>query len=148
MRVRSSVSVLLMLNGVLSFMPPPVANRGVPRYPSSPAVSKNCQTQIGNPTALFGNKEVDGTGRGSIILGVVFLINVWVFSIPPEFRRAYLCPSEPCIENRAMCNDCITFDEWKSGIEDYYKNGGGIKFDFSIDPKSKAQFSEATGLNL
>jgi hypothetical protein len=34
----------------------------------------------------------------------------------------------------------MTTDEWTSGIADYYKNGGGVHFDFSIDPKTKAQW--------
>jgi hypothetical protein len=81
----------------------------------------------------------DGTNRGAIILGVVLLACVWIFSIPPEFRRAYLCGSERCIEDRQayLCNDCMTTDEWRTGIINYYKSGGGIKFDFSIDPNSK-----------
>jgi hypothetical protein len=84
----------------------------------------------------------DGTQRGAFLLGAVLLACVWIFSIPPEFRRAYLCGSERCVQNRSayLCNDCMTPDEWRQGIVDYYKNGGGVKFDFSIDPNSKMKF--------
>ena len=88
-----------------------------------------------------GEKQVkaDGTGRGAILLGVVLAACVWIFSIPPEYRRAYLCGSERCVQDRQayLCNDCMTPEEWRSGIIEYYKNGGGVKFDFSVDPNSQ-----------
>jgi hypothetical protein len=80
----------------------------------------------------------DGTGRGLYILGIVFLACVWCFTVPPEFRRAYIC-SDGCAVNREapQCNNCVTSDEWTAGVKDYYANGGGIQWDFSIDPNSK-----------
>lgn len=81
------------------------------------------------------SSDIDGTGvRGPIILSLALLIVVWIFSIPPEFRRAKICTLPVCVENRAACNDCQTTTELREGIIDYYRNGGGIKFDFSIDP--------------
>ncbi|CAJ1935218.1 unnamed protein product [Cylindrotheca closterium] len=81
----------------------------------------------------------DGTGRGIILQVIVFGITAWLFTIPPEFRRAYLCPADTfCQEEGSCTRECVTPDEWVSGIKDYYKNGGGIKWDFSIDPKTKA----------
>jgi hypothetical protein len=67
-------------------------------------------------------------------MALVLLANVWVFSIPPEFRRAYICPNPSCEANRVACKNCVTLEEWTNGIQDYYRNGGGIQFDFSIDP--------------
>jgi len=99
-------------------------------------------------TRLFlsneGKKANDGTDRGAFLLAAVLLACIWIFSIPPEFRRAYLCGSERCVQDRSayLCNDCMTTDEWKQGIADYYRNGGGIKFDFSIDPNSKMKFGK------
>lgn len=29
--------------------------------------------------------------------------------------------------------NCITAKEWTKGVGDYYKNGGGVQFDFSIE---------------
>jgi hypothetical protein len=88
-----------------------------------------------------GKKQVkaDGTGRGAILLGVVLAACVWIFSIPPEFRRAYLCGTERCVQDRQayLCNDCMTPEEWRTGIMEYYKNGGGVKFDFSVDPNNQ-----------
>ncbi|GAX24180.1 hypothetical protein FisN_4Lh269 [Fistulifera solaris] len=87
-------------------------------------------------TSLF-NARYDGTaGRGLVLFGFVLFLCVWLFSIPPEFRRAYFC-SPACEENPIYCNDCVTPKEWVSGIVEYYQNGGGIQFDFSIDPKTK-----------
>jgi len=75
-----------------------------------------------------------GGGRGLVLFGFVLLVNVWLFSVPPSFRRAYICPTPRCEQNRPACKDCVTGEEWKNGIVDYYRNGGGIQFDFSIDP--------------
>lgn len=101
-------------------------------------------------TALFlsqeeppkGKLSQDGVDRGIPILGLVLLACVWIFSIPPEFRRAYVC-SDGCAENRSLevCHNCVTADEWKQGVIDYYKNGGGIQFDFSVAPETKAFWS-------
>ena len=93
----------------------------------------------GSPTVLF-NSGIDGTtGRGPIILGLTLLVTIWIFTIPPEFRRAYICSTDSCVANRSACKDCQTIDELKEGIIAYYKNGGGIQFDFSIDPATIAK---------
>jgi hypothetical protein len=78
-----------------------------------------------------------GNDRGKVIQAIVLVICVWSFSIPPEFRRAHFCPTTLCVESRASCNDCVTFGEWKGKLADYYKGGGGVNFDFSIDPATK-----------
>ena len=82
------------------------------------------------------SSQVDGTGRGKYILAFSLASCLWIFSIPTEFRRAIICPSDACAEQRTLCNDCMTRDEWVGGIKEYYRNGGGVKFDFSIDPKT------------
>ena len=48
-------------------------------------------------------------------------------------------------ENRDKCYNCVTTSEWVDGIKEYYANGGGVQFDFSIAPETKALFSG--GLN-
>jgi hypothetical protein len=80
----------------------------------------------------------DGSGRGSVILGVVFAACVWIFSIPTEFRRAHICSADVCVENRASCYDCVTGQEWMAGVKDYYQKGGGVSFDFSVADETKA----------
>lgn len=87
----------------------------------------------------------DGTGRGNYILTFVLFVVLWTFSIPVEFRRAHICQTQRCIDNRAACYDCVTPEEWKAGIVEYYKGGGGVQFDFSIDPATKAKFMESLG---
>ena len=111
------------------------------RHPLAQQTSTTAAATTATTTALLGtNSNVDGAGRGSVILAVVLVIVVWGFSIPTEFRRAHFCAGlvagtdTPCTQNRAACYDCVTFDEWKGGIVQYYKNGGGVKFDFTIDP--------------
>lgn len=53
---------------------------------------------ISSTTALAdANKSVDGTGRGNVILALVGLIAIWIFSIPPEFRRAHICTTDGCV---------------------------------------------------
>jgi hypothetical protein len=88
-----------------------------------------------NRDAVYGESEE----RGAIFFGLVMLLAVWSFSIPVEFRRAYFCTSDPCVENRAQCNNCVTLEEWKSDIGQFYKStppSQWVKFDFSIDPKT------------
>ena len=79
--------------------------------------------------------EIYGIERGYPILAFSILLSAWFFTIPPEFRRAHFCASDICVQTR--CNDCMSVTEWVTGIQDYYQNGGGIKWDFSIDPSSK-----------
>jgi hypothetical protein len=90
-----------------------------------------------NPRFASPNSAVDGTGRGLILWGMVLLGIVWLFSIPTEFRRAHFCTIERCVENRSQCNDCVTFSEWNQGVADYYRNGGGIEFDFTVGEEAK-----------
>jgi hypothetical protein len=76
---------------------------------------------------------VDGSTTGAFLMAFVLLINVWIFSIPTEFRRARICKEEDVVlyPNK----NCITANEWVRGVGDYYKNGGGVQFDFSIEGK-------------
>jgi len=75
----------------------------------------------------------DGTSRGIPILGLILLVTLWTFTIPVEFRRAYIC-SEKCAtlekidrqQTAPQCNNCVTSDEWMTGIKEYYANGGGM----------------------
>lgn len=66
--------------------------------------------------------------RGAVLLGLVLLVNVWLFSIPPEFRRAEICLRE-------SASDCVKLQDWASQIKAYYDAGGGVVFDFSIERK-------------
>jgi hypothetical protein len=75
-------------------------------------------------------------GRGLTILTLALAICVWIFSIPPEIRREHICTTSACVANRMKCYDCVTFDEWKEQVSDYYRNGGGIMFDLSVDPET------------
>ena len=62
------------------------------------------------------------------------LVSVWLFSIPVEFRRARFCTEEDV--RLYPEKNCITFNSWREGIAEYYANGGGVKFDFSIEEKN------------
>ena len=42
-----------------------------------------------------------------------------------------------CLENRSYCYDCVTLSEWTQGIKDYYQNGGGVNFDFTVAQETK-----------
>ena len=59
------------------------------------------------------------------------MLNVWIFSIPPEFRRARFCTEEDVRLHPEK--NCQTFDMWRKGVAEYYANGGGVEFDFSIE---------------
>lgn len=79
----------------------------------------------------MAQSDIDGTKTGSYFMAVVLLANVWLFSIPTEFRRAHIYPEG----NAGLYTDAkaMTAKEWASGVAEYYANGGGIKFDFSIE---------------
>ena len=79
-----------------------------------------------------GSYNVDGTEEGKYILSFVFFLCVMGFSIPPEFRRARLCTEEQVAASDPSSH-CTTFNTWKSELAQYYKDGGGIKFDFSLE---------------
>jgi hypothetical protein len=95
------------------------------------------------PSALLAEKQkpsanIDGVAQGQVILGVALLVCVWFFTVPPSFRRAKICVSDTsqvCVEG--SCN-CVLFQDWSNDIVEYYKNGGGIQWDFSIDPATVA----------
>jgi hypothetical protein len=80
-----------------------------------------------------------GTERGNILMAFVMAFCIWTFSIPPSFRRAHICYAQPCVEQRSACSDCVTGEEWISDVVNYYRGGGGIQWDFSIDPKTIEQ---------
>ena len=79
----------------------------------------------------MAQSDIDGTKTGSYFMAVVLLLNVWLFSIPTEFRRAHIYPEG----NAGLYTDAkaMTAKEWASGVAKYYANGGGVKFDFSIE---------------
>eukprot|EP00523_Entomoneis_sp_CCMP467_P003224 CAMPEP_0168742710 /NCGR_PEP_ID=MMETSP0724-20121128/13177_1 /TAXON_ID=265536 /ORGANISM="Amphiprora sp., Strain CCMP467" /LENGTH=198 /DNA_ID=CAMNT_0008790269 /DNA_START=155 /DNA_END=751 /DNA_ORIENTATION=- len=97
-------------------------------------------------------KVNDGSGRGAILLGIVLLLNVWLFSLPPSFRRQDLCrPEEYDVQQQQVLAlaqqggysgggaplfeyPCVT--PWRRSIVDYYQSGGGVVFDLSIDPRT------------
>ena len=64
---------------------------------------------------------------------LAMFVNVWMFSVPTEFRRAKMCSEEQVL--LYPDSNCMTFKSWKEGIAEYYANGGGVKFDFSIEGK-------------
>jgi hypothetical protein len=97
-------------------------------------------------TQLFQSQnevQVDGTGRGSVFFALVLVGCIWVFSIPTEFRRAHFCFVEQCIQERSKCYDCVTLSEWTTGVQEYYCNGGGVEFDFTVADETKAFWKDA-----
>jgi hypothetical protein len=79
----------------------------------------------------YDKRKIDGSNGGTYFMALVLLVNVWLFTIPTEFRRAHLYPEG----NAGLYSDPkgITAKDWAAGVAQYYANGGGIKFDFSIE---------------
>lgn len=75
--------------------------------------------------------KITGVDNGVWILGFMICFSVWMFSIPVEFRRARSCSAEQV--RLYPESKCMTNEMWLDGVIDYYKNGGGISFDFSIE---------------
>lgn len=82
----------------------------------------------------------DGRQVGFVLLAVSLVIATWLFTIPPSFRRAYLCPSdyfsEVIVVPESEQRECIPLQQWFANVGDYYRNGGGVQWDFSIDPQT------------
>lgn len=85
-----------------------------------------------------GNAAVEGTGRGLFVMAISLFACVWIFSIPPEFRRAHICtsnrPSSVVVDGS---NKCVPLGAWVDDVADYYRGGGGVQFDFSIDQSTR-----------
>lgn len=77
----------------------------------------------------------ESESRGNVLLGFALAVCIWAFSIPPDLRREHFCFTDKCVENRSYCYDCVTFGEWYGQVKEYYANGGGVHFDFSIEKK-------------
>lgn len=79
------------------------------------------------------SSKIDGSVGGTYFLAAVLLANVWLFTIPTEFRRAHLYPEG----NAGLYSDPkgMTAKDWAAGVAQYYANGGGVKFDFSVEGK-------------
>ena len=79
------------------------------------------------------SSKIDGSVGGTYFFAAVLLANVWLFTIPTEFRRAHLYPEG----NAGLYSDPkgITTKDWAAGVAQYYANGGGVKFDFSVEGK-------------
>lgn len=109
------------------------SNKFLPAAPSSPCCalffSKNkFQEQDSNyRNSVYGvNPE-----RGPLLLGIVMLFCIWQFTIPVEFRRARFCSEQQVLQ--FPNSKCITVDNWIKNIQEYYQNGGGIQWDFSLE---------------
>jgi hypothetical protein len=74
--------------------------------------------------------SIDGTNVGPYMLVATCVFAVWLFTIPTEFRRARFCSEADTLKYPTICT---TPGRWTSGIKDYYSNGGGVKFDFSVE---------------
>ena len=108
----------------------------IPAYKNSQWISTSCSKHgalqmAANDEERTKMSKIDGSEGGTYFLAAVLLVNVWLFSIPTEFRRAHLYPEG----NAGIYSDPkgMTAKDWASGVAQYYANGGGIKFDFSIE---------------
>jgi hypothetical protein len=86
-------------------------------------------------TTLWGemsrDADVDGLKNAPFILLGAVVLGIWLFSVPSDYRRARLCSEQQVIDNPG--SRCMTFETWSNGIVDYYKNGGGVNFDFTVE---------------
>jgi hypothetical protein len=128
-----------LLQGVDCFL---VVSKGSPRailqLVRGPKVTLPSFSSSPGGTVLYRSKnsrDLEGRSGGIPLLIASFIVSAWFFTIDPQIRRTHLCTSPRCVEDREYCYDCKTFGEFKEMILDYYRYGGGIKWDFSIEPK-------------
>ena len=146
-QVLAALTLAILQDRALAFAPVGGCARGVSvDFPPASFAGRSTTSAL---AAVEGPKfgedgyEGDPTGlkRGAIILPIALLVNIWMFSIPVEYRRARICSEQQVRENPN--SKCMTTETWRKGVADYYANGGGIKFDFSVDPDAS---TSATGL--
>ena len=93
----------------------------------------------------MARRSTDGTDVGIYIFGFVLAVNVWLFTIPPSFRRTNICSVSPPDDTTVLVAatttspSCVSLEEWASAVGDYYRGGGGIQWDFSINPATLAK---------
>jgi hypothetical protein len=130
----ASLVVLLCMDSSQAFVVPtqhrvttaPSFSRSLPGWdPSSTTLP------LSNNSNEEENNDPLGISRGAILFLVVALANLWLFSVPPEFRRARNCSEEQVLLHPGR--NCMTAEMWWGGIADYYRNGGGVQFDFSME---------------
>ena len=73
---------------------------------ADPSKKSTCISNPGFTTVLLaraddsdesaGKPDPLGLNRGKYLLLLSLFLSIWIFSIPPEFRRARFCPSEEC----------------------------------------------------
>uniref|UniRef100_A0A6S9CHX1 Uncharacterized protein n=1 Tax=Ditylum brightwellii TaxID=49249 RepID=A0A6S9CHX1_9STRA len=76
--------------------------------------------------------------RGKLLFGASLLLVLWSFSIPVELRRTHWCFVDECVQNRAACYDCLTFQEWFGKVLNFYQTTNiseWVNFDFSVGPE-------------
>lgn len=140
-----AIVMCLMARDSAAFVPTKVLNQHASSASTSTRTSttpfSTQQTQGATTTTLFLKEDNESdyrnsvyglnVGRGPLILGLAMLMNIWLFSIPVEFRRARFCDEQQTLANPD--SKCTTPQAWAQGITQYYRNGGGIQFDFSIE---------------
>jgi hypothetical protein len=112
-----------------------IGSMATPTFVSHPADTTTTTSSLQMSGGSNPDVDTDGTDVGKYLLLFVFLVNVWAFSIPVEFRRARFCTEEDV--RLYPDRHCTTFETWKTGIIDYYANGGGVNFDFSVEKGNK-----------
>ncbi|KAJ1460336.1 hypothetical protein M885DRAFT_509278 [Pelagophyceae sp. CCMP2097] len=135
MRPTGILMTLLVLACASAFVSVPPGAR--PRRCAARALKKDEASSEATPrTWNAGNKVLAGAdARGRVFLGLVLLVNVWSFSVPPEIRRAHVCTTSVVGQKNGY--SCVSFRDWRQSVTDYYAQGGGVHFDFSVDPASK-----------
>ena len=84
--------------------------------------------------AVLGESE----RRGNILFAASLILVLWSFSLPLDLRRTHWCFIESCVQDRASCYNCLTFEEWCQKVLDFYQTtpaSGWVSFDFTtVDP--------------
>jgi hypothetical protein len=99
----------------------------------SHALSAGKGTSVRLRSSEDDNAAVDGTGRGLVVMAISLFACVWIFSIPPEFRRAHICTSD----RPSAASTCVPLGAWVDDVANYYRGGGGVHFDFTIDQSTR-----------
>jgi hypothetical protein len=132
-----SLVVLLCIDSSTAFVVPTLHHRVAPglsfsrRLPWFDPSSTTLHLSKDNNNEEENNTDPLGISRGAILFLVVASANLWLFSVPPEFRRARNCSEEQVL--LYPDRKCMTTEMWWGGIADYYRNGGGFQFDFSME---------------
>lgn len=89
-----------------------------------------------NPRRKSGD-SVYGQGRGSVLLGVVLLLNVWIFSIPPTFAVFTGVPHPPALKTMLPVTTVSLYQSGPQELQNIIEMEGELSLILPLLPRQR-----------